>query len=118
MGTPNGTHRTYSSYYVLKNTILHLIQKHIVEINCILETMNRKAYLDVVKFKNKRRLNLGKLLIFTLIPHMPKMCGLNQFYTYLFKRIIKYNEKYVYFSFNYMYISLTALAVTLFNNSY
>ena len=96
----------------MENTVLYLIQKHAVEINGSTSFMwDNMQYLNFrnkeqegvpwcSKIQNKWRLNLGRLSIFTLIPQCAQdMWSLNQFYTYLFKRITKCLEKIECFSF-------------------
>ena len=67
---------------VLEIVVLHLIQnaqwkqhKYLVGIPRILETKNKKAYLDVVKFNAKKVLTQEDLQCSPQIPQMPKMCG-------------------------------------------
>ena len=100
----------WCSWYMLgkhmKNTVLYLIQKYIAKtigfISFMWNNMQHQNFKNKEqeckpwcgKIQNKWRLNLGRLSIFTPIPQCAQnMWFLNQFYTYLFKRIIKCPEK-------------------------
>ena len=118
------------SLLIPSNIVLHLIPNkqrklmdllHSCEItwnNWTLETKNRKAYLDLVKFKTKKKIEFVKT--FNLHPNSIYAQGVwscNQFCTCFFvsKNLFFFKNCFLLF---FSYILITVWTIILLNNSY
>ena len=84
----------------------------------ILETKNKKVYIDAVKFKTKKKIEHGRTFnLHRNSIYAKDAWSLHQFWTlFLFLRACVFSKSF--FFFFYLNIQITTWAVILFNNSY